>query len=47
MSSGDVMVKKKAVTAIYAEEASADEMTSSVFWDGRKYKYQPLGSNLE
>ena len=42
-----MMVKKKAVTAIYAEEASADEMTSSVFWDGRKYKYQPLGSNLE
>ena len=42
-----MFVKKKAVTAIYAEEATADEMTSTVFWDGRKYKYEPLGSNLE
>jgi hypothetical protein len=42
-----MFVKKKAVTAIYAEEASADDMTSSVFWDGRKYRYEPLGSNLE
>jgi hypothetical protein len=42
-----MFVKKKAVTAIYAEEASADDMTSSVFWDGRRYRYEPLGSNLE
>ena len=42
-----MFVKKKAVTAIYAEEASADDMTSTVFWDGRKYRYEPLGSNLE
>lgn len=42
-----MFVHKKAVTAIYAEEASADDMTSTVFWDGRKYKYEPLGSSLE
>jgi len=41
------MVKKKAVMAIYAEETSADQMTSVIFWDGKKYRYQPLGAGLE
>ena|SRR2546425_8942176 len=40
-------VRKKAVMAIYADEASADRTTSATFWDGRKYKYQPLGSSME
>ena len=39
--------KKKTTTAIYVEEAGADEMTSAVFWDGRKYRYNPLGSSME
>jgi hypothetical protein len=39
--------KKKAIMAIYVEESGGDEMTSVVAWDGRKYKYQPLGSSLE
>ena len=39
---------KKAVMAIYAEEAHEGEGTVSVvFWDGKKYKYQPLGSSME
>src|SRR6266550_5964441 len=42
-----LMVKKKAVMAIYAEESSADQMTSAIFWDGKKYRYQPLGAGLE
>jgi len=42
-----LMVKKKLVTAIYAEESSADQMTSAIFWDGKKYRYQPLGAGLE
>lgn len=42
-----LMVKKKPVMAIYAEETSADQMTSTIFWDGKKYRYQPLGSGLE
>ena len=42
-----LMVKKKAVMAIYAEETSADQMTSVIFWDGKKYRYQPLGAGLE
>jgi hypothetical protein len=41
-------VRKKTVMAIYAEEASEGEGTvSAIFWDGKKYKYQPLGSTME
>jgi hypothetical protein len=39
--------RKKLVNAIYVEQATADEMTAVVFWDGRKYRYQPLGSSME
>jgi hypothetical protein len=42
-----LMVKKKPAMAIYAEETSADQMTSAIFWDGKKYRYQPLGAGLE
>jgi hypothetical protein len=40
-------VKKKSVMAIYAEEAGGERMTSAIFWDGKKYKYQPMGSTLD
>ena len=40
-------VKKKNVMAIYAEEAGGDRMTSATFWDGKKYRYQPIGSSME
>ena len=40
-------VKKKTVTGIYAEELGADHMTSVTFWDGKKYRYQPMGSTLD
>lgn len=42
-----MMVRKKAHMAIYADETGGDAMTSVIFWDGKKYKYQPLGSNME
>jgi hypothetical protein len=42
-----LILKKKAVNAIYAEEAGADQMTSVLYWDGKKYKYQPIGSSLD
>jgi len=41
------VTKKKTTPAIFVEEAGADEMTSAVFWDGRKYRYSPLGSSME
>ncbi len=39
--------RKKIVSAIYVEEAGGDQMTSVIFWDGRKYRYEPLGSRME
>jgi hypothetical protein len=40
-------LKKKTMHAIYAEEAGADQMTSVLFWDGKKYRYEPIGSSLD
>jgi len=43
-----LIVRKKTIMAIYAEEAREGEGTvSAIFWDGKKYKYQPLGSTME
>ncbi len=39
--------RKKLANAIYVEEATSDEMTSAIFWDGKKYRYEPLGSSME
>lgn len=41
-------LKKKTVLGIYMEEQGEGEDTSSVlYWDGKRYKYQQLGSSLE
>jgi|SRR5271168_2387274 len=40
-------MKKKNIVAIYAVETGADAMNSAVFWDGKKYRYTPLGSSME
>ncbi|PYX46364.1 MAG: hypothetical protein DMG79_16670 [Acidobacteria bacterium] len=41
-------LKKKTVLGIYMEEKGEGEDTSSViYWDGKKYRYQQLGSTLE
>jgi hypothetical protein len=41
-------IKKRTILGIYMEEKGEGENTSSViFWDGKKYKYQGLGSTLE
>jgi hypothetical protein len=40
--------KKRTVLGIYMEEKGEGENTSSViFWDGKKYRYQILGSDME
>jgi len=39
--------RKKTLAAIYVEEATGDQMTSAIFWNGRKYRYEPLGSSME
>jgi len=40
-------IRKKSMTAIYTEETGADQTTSVIFWDGKKYRYEPLGASLE
>jgi hypothetical protein len=41
-------IKKATVLGVYMEEQGEGEDTSSVlFWDGKKYRYQQLGSTLE
>ncbi len=41
-------LKKRTVLGVYMEEQGEGEATSSViFWDGKKYRYQFLGSDLE
>jgi hypothetical protein len=36
-------LKKKLVTTIMAEDV--DEVEAAVYWDGKKYKWEPLGSS--
>jgi len=40
-------VKKKEHMAIYVDETGGDALTSVLFWDGKKYRYQPMGSSME
>jgi hypothetical protein len=42
-----MVLKKKSVMALYIEETGADQMTSALFWDGKKYRYVPIGSSME
>lgn len=39
-----LQLRKKQVNAIFAEEANSSAGDSVVFWDGRQYRYQPLGT---
>src|SRR5215471_10706838 len=41
-------LKKRTTLAVYMEESGEGESTSSVlYWDGKRYKYQQLGSTME
>jgi len=43
-----MMVHKKSVMAIYAEEAHEGQgAISALYWDGKKYRYQPMGMSME
>ena len=42
-----LQLRKKQVNAIFAEEAGSSAGDSVVFWDGKQYKYQPLGTGAE
>jgi hypothetical protein len=41
-------LRKRTILGVYMEEQGEGEETSSVvFWDGKKYRYQIIGSNFE
>ncbi len=40
-------MKKKTLQAIYAEEGNELNETSALVFDGKKYKYLPMGSSME
>ena len=41
-------MKKRTLLGIFMEETGeGDSMSSVVFWDGKKYRYQQLGSTME
>lgn len=42
-----LVVRKKNHMAIYADETGGDGLVSALFWDGKKYRYQPMGSSME
>ena len=39
-----LQMRKKQINAIFAEEADSSAGDSVIFWDGKQYKYQPLGT---
>ena len=42
-----IQMHKRKVAAIYAEETGGDQMTSVIYFDGKKYKYQPMGASMQ
>jgi hypothetical protein len=40
-------MKKKTRQALYVEEDGGDGLVSVLFWDGKKYRYQPMGASME
>ena len=41
-----MMLKKKKIMAIYTEETDSNQSVAAIFWDGKKYRYEPMGSSL-
>jgi hypothetical protein len=40
-----VLLHKKEIGAVAAEEP--DKVTSVIYWDGKKYKYEPMGADAD
>jgi hypothetical protein len=39
-----LQLRKRQINAIFAEEADSSAGDSVIFWDGKNYKYQPIGT---
>jgi hypothetical protein len=42
-----MMLKKKKIMALYTQETDGNQSVAAIFWDGKKYRYEPMGSSLE
>ncbi len=40
-------LRKKSIDAVYVEEAGNTGESSALFFDGRKFKYVPMGGDME
>jgi hypothetical protein len=38
--------KKKKIMAIYSQETDGNQSVAAIFWDGKKYRYVPMGASL-
>jgi hypothetical protein len=45
LSLAHVLLHKKPIGAVAAEEP--DRVSSVIYWDGRKYKYEPMGADAD
>ena len=39
-------IKKKKIMAIFSQETDGNQSVAAIFWDGKKYRYVPMGSSL-
>jgi hypothetical protein len=39
--------KKRNIEAVYVEEASEMEGSSALFFDGKKFRYVPMGGSMQ
>jgi hypothetical protein len=40
-------LKKKNIEAVYVEEAGEMEESSALFFDGKKFRYVPMGGSMQ
>jgi hypothetical protein len=41
------LLKKKRIEAVYIDEADQLQTVSVLFWDGKKYRYNPVGASMD
>jgi hypothetical protein len=47
MSVKRIKVKKKVQMAVYAQDSTTQSESGAVYFDGKKYRYQPLGTSMD
>jgi hypothetical protein len=42
-----MMLRKKKIEAVYVEEAGDTGESSALFFDGKRFKYVPMGGDMQ